>query len=123
MKSERTHQKELVEQSGCNINIYLHALLDGDETDQFPVELVKLILDTFLEHEFFDGTSRLGVGHIRHVLDFFLAFLATDFRGAFTPIGLVLFLAAFGVGLVQAITKTNHFGVGVAPTNIIQGWA
>mmetsp|Transcript_32960 Transcript_32960/g.72294 ORF Transcript_32960/g.72294 Transcript_32960/m.72294 type:complete len:228 (+) Transcript_32960:913-1596(+) len=88
----------------------LNTLLDRDKTNKVVVKLVKLILDTLLEHELIDGTSGLTVRHIAHVGNLLETLLTLDLSGTFAVRGLLLVLSALYVGLVQLVTETAIVG-------------
>ncbi len=80
-----------------------HALLHGQQAHEVLIQLVQLILDALLEHEFVDRPRRPVVGHVAHVLDLGPSFLAANFCGAFPSIGLLEDLATLDVGLVELL--------------------
>mmetsp|Transcript_4512 Transcript_4512/g.8167 ORF Transcript_4512/g.8167 Transcript_4512/m.8167 type:complete len:283 (+) Transcript_4512:615-1463(+) len=100
----------------------LHASFDRNETDKFLIELIKLILNTFLEHEFINSSGRSILRHVPHVGNLLETLLAGDFGGAFTTLGLFLFLTTFGICLVQTFTETNGLEVGIVlVSSIVDG--
>mmetsp|Transcript_18673 Transcript_18673/g.43732 ORF Transcript_18673/g.43732 Transcript_18673/m.43732 type:complete len:420 (-) Transcript_18673:152-1411(-) len=101
----------------------LHPLLDGDEPDQVPVELVELILHPLLEHELVHGPRRLVVGHLVHVRDLRHLLLPPDLGRALPPVGLLLDLAALDVGVVQLVAQPSRASRGRVLAAELEGLA
>mmetsp|Transcript_23200 Transcript_23200/g.64307 ORF Transcript_23200/g.64307 Transcript_23200/m.64307 type:complete len:222 (-) Transcript_23200:139-804(-) len=86
---------------------FLNTLLNRDQTNEFLVKLIKLILYTLLEHELVDGSGRGIVGHVIHVSNLGETLFSGNLSRTFTLQGGVLFLTAFGISLIQTISKTD----------------